>query len=128
MNSHNKEEVPLLRIVAYVCMTPLAWASPEVLASRRLAFVHNESTSHWPHKFMSGGRASSYYLPKRNVYVDRSPRSSQCTSGAQSQALRRFQPDPNARISPLQRDLIDGKGSRSGDDVGDLYADYCVLS
>ena len=39
----------LLRVVAYVCMTPAAWASEEVLAKRKDAFLHNVTTSHWPH-------------------------------------------------------------------------------
>eukprot|EP00929_Paragymnodinium_shiwhaense_P002828 TRINITY_DN10313_c0_g1_i1.p1 TRINITY_DN10313_c0_g1~~TRINITY_DN10313_c0_g1_i1.p1 ORF type:complete len:397 (-),score=69.87 TRINITY_DN10313_c0_g1_i1:322-1512(-) len=47
----------LLRQVAYVCMTPAAWASQEVLRRRQEAYVQNTSTSHWPHKFVSGGSA-----------------------------------------------------------------------
>jgi len=41
----------LLRVAAYVCMTPAAWAAPDVLAARREAFEQHVTTSHWPHEF-----------------------------------------------------------------------------
>mmetsp|Transcript_41933 Transcript_41933/g.121316 ORF Transcript_41933/g.121316 Transcript_41933/m.121316 type:complete len:432 (-) Transcript_41933:44-1339(-) len=43
-------ESELLRIVAYVCMTPAAWASGVALAQRREAFIGHASTNHLPHK------------------------------------------------------------------------------
>jgi hypothetical protein len=67
------------------------------------------------------------------VYVDRSP----STEGAEhcdgEEALTtrpRYQEDPSRRISPQQRDLIDGKGSACADggDWGDLWSDYCAMS
>mmetsp|Transcript_6700 Transcript_6700/g.17260 ORF Transcript_6700/g.17260 Transcript_6700/m.17260 type:complete len:359 (+) Transcript_6700:407-1483(+) len=48
-----EEPVQLLRIVGYVCMTPVAWAPAEVLESRRQAFKTKTGTSHWPHQFVS---------------------------------------------------------------------------
>ena len=60
----------LLRACAYVCMTPLAWATPETLQARRTAFLHNESTTHWPHIFVSsGGKACAHYLPTNILTV-----------------------------------------------------------
>jgi hypothetical protein len=60
----------ILRACAYVCMTPLAWATPDCLVARRSAFVHNESTTHWPHIFTScGGKASAHYLPVNSLQV-----------------------------------------------------------
>jgi len=47
----------LIRQVGYVCMTPAAWATEEVLEQRRDAFIKNISTSHWPHIFVRGGGA-----------------------------------------------------------------------
>lgn len=44
----------LLRTVVYVCMTPRAWASAEVLRLRRQAFELNVTTSHWPHRKVMG--------------------------------------------------------------------------
>lgn len=38
-----------LRTVAYVCMTPSSFASPEVIAKRKLIFELGDGTSHWPH-------------------------------------------------------------------------------
>ena len=49
----------LLRAVGYVCMTPTAWASQEVLIARRNGYVNLTSTSHWPHAFQQTG----YVLP-----------------------------------------------------------------
>ena len=43
--------------VGYVCMTPAAWASEEVLKKRRWGYVSNTSCSHWPHTFQVGGHA-----------------------------------------------------------------------
>lgn len=41
----------LLRAVAYMCMTPKAKASEEVLKQRREAYASRLTTSHWPHLF-----------------------------------------------------------------------------
>jgi len=45
----------LLRLVAYVCMTPRDKATPEVLERRKGAVQKNVSTTHWPHQFSSRG-------------------------------------------------------------------------
>eukprot|EP00808_Paulinella_micropora_P024439 g61512.t1 len=47
----------LLRLVAYVCMTPTSMATPEVLAQRLEAVKKNQGTSHWPHIFYPSGPA-----------------------------------------------------------------------
>lgn len=39
-----------MKRVAYVCMTPRAFASPEQLADKRAAFLQGAQTSHWPHE------------------------------------------------------------------------------
>lgn len=53
----------LIRQVGYVCMTPAKMASSEILEKRKDAFVNNISTSHWPHKFVMGGRALPDSIP-----------------------------------------------------------------
>lgn len=45
----------LIRQVAYVTMTPAAWATEETLGQRRQAFVERWSTSHWPHELVMTG-------------------------------------------------------------------------
>ncbi len=128
------KEINLLRIVAYVCMTPTSMASKEVLMCRRLAFIHNESTSHWPHKFHSaGGRACAHYLPKRNIHVDWTSIHQYAVYAAGTEtdtatvadantddvslsaSKYRFQLDPREKITAGQRDLIDGNGLTSND-------------
>lgn len=58
----NNGEIPtLLRMVSYICMTPLAFAdNPDQLIERRLhAFRYRLTTSHWPHEFhLNGGETS----------------------------------------------------------------------
>merc|ERR1711879_414456 len=44
----------LLRIVVYVCMTPKAWATDEVLKMRRQGYEVHLTSSHWPHKNVMG--------------------------------------------------------------------------
>lgn len=39
----------LIRMAGYICMTPAAWASDEVLKNRWDSYVNNVTTSHWPH-------------------------------------------------------------------------------
>lgn len=39
----------LLRAVVYVCMTPKAWATSEVLERRRSGYEMRVTTTHWPH-------------------------------------------------------------------------------
>ncbi|CAM4775523.1 unnamed protein product [Rotaria magnacalcarata] len=54
----NNGEIPgLLRMVSYICMTPLAFAeNPQELIDRRLnAFHYRLTTSHWPHEFHTMG-------------------------------------------------------------------------
>jgi len=41
----------LIRLVGYVCMTPAAFATPEVLRQRRRAVIDNVTSTHWPHVF-----------------------------------------------------------------------------
>lgn len=41
----------LLRIAAYICMTPKSKASTDVLEQRRAAYRNRITTSHWPHLF-----------------------------------------------------------------------------
>jgi len=43
-------QAELLRVAGYVCMTPSAWASNDVLVARKEAFIHNIGTNHWPHE------------------------------------------------------------------------------
>mmetsp|Transcript_108411 Transcript_108411/g.337874 ORF Transcript_108411/g.337874 Transcript_108411/m.337874 type:complete len:417 (+) Transcript_108411:91-1341(+) len=45
------EPAELLRMVGYVCMTPKANATEEVLQQRREAYRKRLTTSHWPHLF-----------------------------------------------------------------------------
>mmetsp|Transcript_34546 Transcript_34546/g.99133 ORF Transcript_34546/g.99133 Transcript_34546/m.99133 type:complete len:892 (+) Transcript_34546:131-2806(+) len=40
----------LVRAVCYVCMTPAAWCSQQVVSKRRDAFGLGVTTSHWPHE------------------------------------------------------------------------------
>ena len=97
---HLQDPNKVLRACAYVCMTPLAWASKETLEARRAAFINNESTTHWPHIFTSaGGKACAHYLPLNNLSVLTS-------TTAQEQESNLFQ--FKRGISIQQRLLIDG--------------------
>mmetsp|Transcript_20556 Transcript_20556/g.43742 ORF Transcript_20556/g.43742 Transcript_20556/m.43742 type:complete len:964 (-) Transcript_20556:34-2925(-) len=40
----------LLRAVAYICMTPAAWCSDEVVGQRSKAFQQGVTSTHWPHE------------------------------------------------------------------------------
>ncbi|CAF0728142.1 unnamed protein product [Adineta steineri] len=54
----NNDPIPsLLRMISYVCMTPLAFAeNPDELINRRLdAFRYRLTTSHWPHEYQTMG-------------------------------------------------------------------------
>ena len=55
--ANNNEPPSLLRMVSYICMTPLTFAeNPEDLIQRRLhAFRYRLTTSHWPHEFQTMG-------------------------------------------------------------------------
>lgn len=44
----------LLRAVVYVCMTPKAWASQEVLEKRQKGYEIRITTTHWPHVNVMG--------------------------------------------------------------------------
>lgn len=48
----------LLRLVAYVCMTPRKRADADTLAARRLAVDQGATTTHWPHELRITSRAS----------------------------------------------------------------------
>lgn len=54
----------LLRVVAYICMTPAAWASQEVLLRRRRGFLENASASHLPDD-MECFVAGPEWMPRR---------------------------------------------------------------
>lgn len=45
------ENWSLIRIASYICMTPRAKASREVLKQRKKAYEDHIGTSHWPHYF-----------------------------------------------------------------------------
>lgn len=45
----------LLRMAAYICMTPAKWATEKVLARRRAAYEYKMTTTHWPHTFSPTG-------------------------------------------------------------------------
>ncbi|CAF1174128.1 unnamed protein product [Didymodactylos carnosus] len=58
---NNLETPSLLRMVSYICMTPLAFAEnpDELIAARLHAFRYRLTTSHWPHEFqIMGGEVS----------------------------------------------------------------------
>ncbi|MES1915978.1 MAG: hypothetical protein MHM6MM_007847 [Cercozoa sp. M6MM] len=55
---------PLLRALAYVCMTPRSKALPETLERRKLAVLHGAQSTHWAHEMRAtspgeGGRELS---------------------------------------------------------------------
>ncbi|CAF1168988.1 unnamed protein product [Adineta ricciae] len=59
--ANNNQPANLLRMVSYICMTPLSFAeNPDELIERRLhAFRYRLTTSHWPHEFqIMGGDVS----------------------------------------------------------------------
>jgi hypothetical protein len=43
-------EMPNIRLVSYVCMTPRYMATPEQLRKKRKALEDRRTTSHWPHR------------------------------------------------------------------------------
>lgn len=45
-------DLQTVRMVAYVCMVPRAWASPQTLKRRKAAFLRGASSTHWPHLFV----------------------------------------------------------------------------
>ena len=55
----------LLRACCYVCMTPAAWASPQVLRQRQLGYEYNLTTSHWPHEWLAVGGPADH-LPRND--------------------------------------------------------------
>ncbi|CAE7563550.1 unnamed protein product [Symbiodinium natans] len=63
-----------IRQVGYVCMTPRKLASDDVLQKRKEAFVNSGSTSHWPHKFVSGSAALPDTLPKDPAQISKEQR------------------------------------------------------
>lgn len=83
--------VDIIRLVAYVCMTPTKAASAQVLGARRNCFIYHISTSHWPFK----------NIP---TYT---------TAKTQTREISSFPPHKLSTLSMAQRDLIDGYGSKS---------------
>jgi hypothetical protein len=61
-------QAELLRVVSYVCMTPAARASSDVLAKRKDAFINNVGTSHSPHEYLGAVEAPPW-LPL-NRWID----------------------------------------------------------
>ena len=55
----------LLRACCYVCMTPAAWASEQVLRQRQLGYEYNLTTSHWPHEWLPIG-GPVHHLPRND--------------------------------------------------------------
>lgn len=49
MPAGGKDSVELLRIAAYICMTPREFATDEVLEARQACFAENKGSTHWPH-------------------------------------------------------------------------------
>lgn len=47
----------LLRLAAYVCMTPAAWATNEAIDERISCYQDKHGSSHWPHCFKRAGAA-----------------------------------------------------------------------
>jgi hypothetical protein len=94
----NKNEIDqkqeLIRICAYICMSPLSFANPKILNLRRQAFIYNISSSHWPYKTITTSRASSYYLPNNILTIGNDTFSS-----------------PTGSLTLEQRLLIDGNQS-----------------
>jgi ectoine hydroxylase-related dioxygenase (phytanoyl-CoA dioxygenase family) len=56
----------LLRVVAYVCMTPASWASSHTLEQRKQGFINNATTDHIPHEWHGAGDRLSW--PSRNTW------------------------------------------------------------
>ena len=48
----------LLRLVGYVCCTPAAWCTKQVLAKRAQAAIEKTTSTHWPHAFVPTVRAT----------------------------------------------------------------------
>lgn len=69
VNNNEIDHEQLIRICAYVCMSPLSFANPTILNLRRQAFIYNISSSHWPYKNISSHKASSYYLPNNTLTI-----------------------------------------------------------
>jgi len=69
----------LLRVVAYVCMTPASWASSAVLAHRREGFLNNATIDHVPHEWHGGQDDLSW--PPRKSWSDASPLQKRLISG-----------------------------------------------
>jgi len=54
----------LLRVAAYVCMTPAAWASEDVRKWRKDHFLRNVTTGHLPHVLTGAGEAPEWPPPR----------------------------------------------------------------
>lgn len=55
----------LIRMAAYICMTPSSWSNEEVLKNRWEAYINNVSTTHWPHIY-SGENKGPHDMPQNN--------------------------------------------------------------
>merc|ERR1711920_126315 len=55
----------LLRVVAYVCMSPSVKASPDTLSQRKHAFLHNVTANHWPNDLDGAGDAPPWPPPQK---------------------------------------------------------------
>jgi hypothetical protein len=75
----------LLRVVAYVCMTPASWASSDVLAQRKQGFLTNQTTDHLPHEWHGGDQTFSW--PPLNTWEDTSLVQKHLIVGASSALL-----------------------------------------
>jgi hypothetical protein len=62
-NRDSASDCELLRVAAYVCMTPASWAPPEVLAQRKEGFLNNQTTDHVPHEWHGSEQVFSWPLP-----------------------------------------------------------------
>jgi len=64
-----KKKPDLIRLVAYVCMTPLRMAKgkAKLIVRRKHAVLQRQTTTHWPHEFCpsSSSLPEDFYAPSR---------------------------------------------------------------
>lgn len=75
----------LLRVVAYVCMTPSSWASPDVMAQRKRGYLTNQTTNHVPHEWH--GDVETFSWPPPNTWENTSLAQKHLIVGATSALL-----------------------------------------
>eukprot|EP00558_Chaetoceros_sp_UNC1202_P008450 CAMPEP_0197238956 /NCGR_PEP_ID=MMETSP1429-20130617/5455_1 /TAXON_ID=49237 /ORGANISM="Chaetoceros sp., Strain UNC1202" /LENGTH=439 /DNA_ID=CAMNT_0042698247 /DNA_START=3 /DNA_END=1322 /DNA_ORIENTATION=+ len=61
----SQQQWDLIRMAAYICMTPASWASEDALQRRWEAYINNMTTSHWPYH-LSGGTRGPWDMPKND--------------------------------------------------------------